>query len=276
MPMVPVLPVPVANGPRATDGAKRKGCLRVRPSLRVSSQTRRIGITRRCSAPLRAIQHEGPEIQKGRSVSGAIGLIGVSIPARQGTPMSGIPPRTLRGFEVLPMLPVLPVPIANDQWINTGNWKLGIGNILTLATLPRSVPARERTAIASRRDSWRRPVRPATAAARPGGTGIRQNVPTIPAAPPPAVAGARGDCALVGVPHGANRPPVVAVAAAPEEAAEAARREVEVPRAVQTARIRRRGPEFAVFAGVVEVRFEAVAGGRKEDAPIRVCALACD
>ena len=52
----------------------------------------------------------------------------------KGTPMSGSPPLTLLVFEVLP---VLPVPVANGQWttIPTGNWKLGIGNNITLATI---------------------------------------------------------------------------------------------------------------------------------------------
>ena len=54
--------------------------------------------TRRCSSPLRAIQHEGPEIQKGRSVSGAIGLIGVSGPARKRNSDEWNPSANAPGF----------------------------------------------------------------------------------------------------------------------------------------------------------------------------------
>ena len=41
------------------------------------------------------------------------------------------------GLEVFPMLLMLPVPVANGQWteIPTGNWQLGIGNNITLATI---------------------------------------------------------------------------------------------------------------------------------------------
>ena len=71
--------------------------------------------------------------------------------------------------------------------------------------------------------------------------------------------------------NGTHGLPVDAVVAAPVEVA---RTEGEAPRAVGTARSRRRRPVVAVRAGAEEARAVAVAGGRKEDAPVRVCALA--
>ena len=56
-----------------------------------------------------------PENQKGRALAEPWDSSEFQGRRGNGTPMSGIPPLTLRGFEVLPMVPVLPVPVANDQ-----------------------------------------------------------------------------------------------------------------------------------------------------------------
>ena len=71
--------------------------------------------------------------------------------------------------------------------------------------------------------------------------------------------------------HGTNRLPVVADESAP---AEAAGIEKEVERAHRIARMRRRGPVLDLRVGADELRAVAVAGGRKEDAPVRILARA--
>ena len=50
----------ILHGPQPRMARSKCRGLRVRPSLRVLIQTRRSGATRRCSSPLRAIQHNGP------------------------------------------------------------------------------------------------------------------------------------------------------------------------------------------------------------------------
>jgi len=64
--------------------------------------------------------------------------------------------------------------------------------------------------------------------------------------------------------------------AAGVEPAEFARIEAEAPRLGGIARIRRRGPVAAARAGVEKARLVAEAGGRKENAPVRIRTLACD
>ena len=57
---------------------------------------------------------------------------------------------------------------------------------------------------------------------------------------------------------------------------EAARIEDEVPRVDGIVPRLRKGPVVAVRAGVVEVRVVAGTDGRKENAPVRIRALACN
>ena len=68
--------------------------------------------------------------------------------------------------------------------------------------------------------------------------------------------------------------PDVAVAVAPKEVA---RREVEEPRVAGIVRMRRRGPEVAEQAEVVEEALAADAtDGREENTSVRIRSLACD
>ena len=118
----PQAPLPRRAGlERAGRGNRKLSLLFARPLIRGLSEAESSAAPAApCGSVLtknRSAEEIGAEAGKpnGRSVSGAMGLIGVSWPARKRNSDELNPSANAPGFEVLPMLPVLPVPVANGQ-----------------------------------------------------------------------------------------------------------------------------------------------------------------